>query len=186
MAGDTTYAKKKSRLSYSVMFKLAAVCFAEKNGNRASARYLGINEKQIRDWRSKKNNLIHSDANAKRLKGNRRDALEFKYNFDGRFLGDNDDGKASEATTLKDSDCQQNIERMKKPQLFGLRQESMVKTKLRDQWPSILSAPKEQGKTESYSSREFNEEKCKRRRESDFNERISCALALLDLQTAII
>jgi len=61
--------KKKSRLSYSVTFKLAAVRHAESHGNRATARYLGINEKQIRDWRSKKTNLMNTNANAKRLKG---------------------------------------------------------------------------------------------------------------------
>ena len=62
-------AKKKSRLSYSINFKLAAVRHAESHGNRATARYLGINEKQIRDWRSKKSSLLNTNANAKRLKG---------------------------------------------------------------------------------------------------------------------
>uniref|UniRef100_A0A7M5XBY2 Brinker DNA-binding domain-containing protein n=1 Tax=Clytia hemisphaerica TaxID=252671 RepID=A0A7M5XBY2_9CNID len=61
--------KKKSRLSYSITFKLAAVRHAESHGNRATARYLGINEKQIRDWRSKKTSLMSTNANAKRLKG---------------------------------------------------------------------------------------------------------------------
>ena len=61
--------KKKSRLSYSINFKLAAVRHAESHGNRATARYLGINEKQIRDWRSKKSSLMNTNANAKRLKG---------------------------------------------------------------------------------------------------------------------
>ena len=62
-------AKKKSRLSYSITFKLAAVRHAELHGNRSTARYLGINEKQIRDWRSKKVCLMNTNSNAKRLKG---------------------------------------------------------------------------------------------------------------------
>ena len=66
--GSTT-PKKKSRLSYSINFKLAAVRHAESHGNRATARYLGINEKQIRDWRSKKSSLMNTNVNAKRLKG---------------------------------------------------------------------------------------------------------------------
>lgn len=61
--------KKKQRLSYSITFKLTAVEHAETHGNRATARYLGINEKQIRDWRSKKFCLLNTNANAKRLKG---------------------------------------------------------------------------------------------------------------------
>ena len=65
----STATKKKSRLSYSINFKLAAVRHAESHGNRATARYLGINEKQIRDWRSKKSSLMNTNVNAKRLKG---------------------------------------------------------------------------------------------------------------------
>lgn len=66
---SSTISKKKSRLSYSITFKLAAVRHAEVHGNRSTARYLGINEKQIRDWRSKKPSLMNTNANAKRLKG---------------------------------------------------------------------------------------------------------------------
>lgn len=67
--GVSSASKKKSRLSYSVTFKLAAVEHAETHGNRATARYLGINEKQIRDWRSKKSFLLNTKSDAKRLKG---------------------------------------------------------------------------------------------------------------------
>ena len=82
--------KKKSRLSYSITFKLAAVRHAEAHGNRATARYLGINEKQIRDWRSKKDNLMISNSNAKRLKCTGRQIIESKDERDVKAWFDSD------------------------------------------------------------------------------------------------
>ena len=65
-------------MSYNITFKLSAVLHAEIHGNRAAARDLGINEKQIRDWRSKKLNLMSTNFNAKRLKGAGRQSFDLK------------------------------------------------------------------------------------------------------------
>ena len=44
-------------LSYNAAFKLKVVEFAEKNGNRSAQRQFDVNEKQVRDWRKKRDEL---------------------------------------------------------------------------------------------------------------------------------
>jgi transposase-like protein len=45
------------RKSYTAAFKLEAVAYAKKNGNRATARHFSINEKMIRNWRKQEDEL---------------------------------------------------------------------------------------------------------------------------------
>ncbi len=178
-----TCSKKKNRLSYSIMFKLAAVCFAETNGNRATARYLGINEKQIRDWRSKKHYLLQCDANAKRLKGAGRYPIRFKYNYreGGKDLSPygNEGDKMIGYKEMQTRNQFETIGQQNKEQ-HGSSDKNFRR---------ILPAVNVQDghgliKSETIINKRFSDVKFKPKRESDFNERISCALALLDLQAS--
>ena len=46
------------RASYTVGFKLKVIEEAEKTGNRSAGRVFGVNEKLVRDWRKKKDELM--------------------------------------------------------------------------------------------------------------------------------
>ena len=164
--------KKKQRLSYSIMFKLAAVCYAEIYGNRATARYIGVNEKQIRDWRSKKHHLVHCDSKAKRLKGAAKHRDENKI----AGKGENGCGIAKERhcsigyPSFIIEDCEEN--KMKFLSCF-----------------LDISTSKRQMYDETYQYQRTNhpevnsKEKMKEMEKGiDFHERFSCALALLDLK----
>ena len=166
---------KKHRLSYSVMFKLAAVHYAEMYGNRATARYLGVNEKQIRDWRSKKHSLVQCDSNAKRLKGAGRQICQTR--------GDLQFEQAKDQMRLKD-DIVYDISKSSKS--FSAFPPKYFET---SNWNSAFSINGLNQKV-LYNMEEYYKEQssatfAKRKeteREFDFHERFSCALALLELQ----
>ena len=61
--------------SYDAAFKLAAVEDAEKTTNRAAARKFRVDERRIREWRQKKNDLVKIPSKKKRLEGGRKAAL---------------------------------------------------------------------------------------------------------------
>ena len=48
---------KQKRSSYDAAFKLQVVGFATVNNNCAAARKFGVDEKQVREWKKRKNNL---------------------------------------------------------------------------------------------------------------------------------
>ena len=60
---------KERRLSYSIAFKIEAVNYAEKHGNRAAERRFGSppTENMIREWRKQRNDLIKTDKSKKNL-----------------------------------------------------------------------------------------------------------------------
>eukprot|EP00795_Rhopilema_esculentum_P015636 gene15636-6920_t len=166
---------KKHRLSYSVMFKLAAVHYAEMYGNRATARYLGVNEKQIRDWRSKKHSLVQCDSNAKRLKGagrhicQMRDDLQFEQAKNQMRLKDNAVYDISKNSKIFSAFPGKYLETSNWNSTFsinGLNHNGIY---------NIEEYYKEQSKG-SFAKRKETD------REFDFHERFSCALALLELQ----
>ena len=177
------YTKKKNRLSYSIMFKLAAVCFAETNGNRATARYLGINEKQIRDWRSKKHHLVQCDANAKRLKGAGRYPVTLKCDFNQKLKEYSYENERNEfmLASRNSTSVMNNLKTVHDE--IEMKNRNSRGNIYKEMSPSVT--PSNQYKqTGLVLHKGFPEEKVKPKRESDFNERISCALALLDLQTS--
>jgi transposase-like protein len=45
------------RKNYTAAFKLEAVAYAKKNGNRATGRHFSINEKMVRNWRKQEDEL---------------------------------------------------------------------------------------------------------------------------------
>ena len=51
------------RMSYTAEFKLKVIKYAKIHGNRASSRYFNINEKCIRDWRKRENELRRMPKN---------------------------------------------------------------------------------------------------------------------------
>ena len=53
------------RSSYTVSFKLKVIDSAEKSSNRRASREYGVNEKLVRDWRKKKNELLKMPKTAK-------------------------------------------------------------------------------------------------------------------------
>ena len=182
-----TSPKRKCRLSYSITFKLGAVRHAEINGNRATARYLGINEKQIRDWRSKKLSLMNTNCNAKRLKGAGRqmtDRLGCKTNSEANKLK-NPKFQAHQQSVIENLE---NIVREKNLRMTG---ELMHCWKMRSpvfihrsenvdifrgfRHPAMLL----QSPRYDYGIAKNLE------KEREFHEKITCALALLDLKTHI-
>eukprot|EP00794_Sanderia_malayensis_P014112 gene14112-15587_t len=177
-----TNSKKKNRLSYSIMFKLTAVCFAEANGNRATARYLGINEKQIRDWRSKKLYLMQCDANAKRLKGAGRYPIRFKYDCKNSIKALQ--FKDSEKTVALDVAKQNSDPHVKSIEQGSNHHSHQHEIRYRNILPAIANNRVLDNGVAFNASRGIAQGKIKPKRESDFNEKISCALALLDLQTS--
>ena len=177
----STKTAKKHRLSYSVMFKLAAVCYAETYGNRATARYLGINEKQIRDWRSKKCNLIQSDSSAKRLKGAGRQPNQQRIlakenisdlEFDKQWYGHFDSTSYPQLNFATNLDMKEGFWPYILPNQNSLACEVVhhLGVSSNDQ-----SSPIEGSNFEQEPVME---------KELDFHERFSCALALLDLHKA--
>ncbi|KAL1448367.1 hypothetical protein MTO96_044086 [Rhipicephalus appendiculatus] len=52
-----TMPPRQSRKSYTSKFKLTAVEFALKNGNRAAGRHFRVSEKMVRDWRKLEDKL---------------------------------------------------------------------------------------------------------------------------------
>lgn len=171
---------KKQRLSYSVMFKLAAVCYAETYGNRATARYLGVNEKQIRDWKSKKHDLIHCDSGAKRLKGAARHRNRNKI----------------PATEIRDVDLRGSESRDLRQHQFKTSANEEGKIPF---WPFVFDIAKTELPTQQLYDGSWHHEtndfiasnaisgrrKFKEaNKELDFHERFSCALALLDLKAS--
>ena len=162
---------KKQRLSYSVKFKLGAVFYAEIYGNRATARYIGVNEKQIRDWRSKKHHLVHSESTAKRLKG------AAKHRSTNQIVAK--DHKDCEIDTYKryltnylPLDTESSEEQRTKVLSYLL---DISTTKLE------ISESAYQYRRIDLMSTDSNE-KTRDMERLDYHERFSCALALLDLK----
>ena len=185
--------KKKSRLSYSINFKLAAVRHAEAHGNRATARYLGINEKQIRDWRSKKTCLMNTNSNAKRLKGAGRQVTDSKRDIELKVWIDKQqqDGKL-----IRHCDVQEKAKRFSNEENFKASSGWLRRWKVRQSYPSHIGFVE---LNNNYSPTPFENTvsllppppiKCSLDRsldrEKEFRDRITCALALLDLKSPII
>ena len=183
-----TCPKRKCRLSYSITFKLGAVRHAEVNGNRATARYLGINEKQIRDWRSKKLSLMNTNCNAKRLKGA------------GRQMNERSGNRSSlEADKLKHSNSQaqqqsviENIENIFREKSLQMAGDVMHCWKMRNpvfmhrsENLDIFRAFRHPAMLLQSPRYEYGIAK-NLEKEREFHEKITCALALLDLKTPII
>ena len=164
MRGPT---KKKQRLSYSVMFKLAAVCYAETYGNRATARYVGVNEKQIRDWKAKKHHLILCDSQAKRLKGAGR------YRTQNTIVETNYGKKINSSSDLTGQPLSS---------FAGTEEEN------KNLWPYFFDTSKtlhNSAHERRFQKQTFKDSAERRKeidQELDFHERFSCALALLDLK----
>ena len=59
------------RLSYDAAFKLKAIELAVKEGNRAVARTLGVNESMVRRWRSHREELSQCKKTKKAFRGNK-------------------------------------------------------------------------------------------------------------------
>ena len=183
-----TSPKRKCRLSYSITFKLGAVRHAEINGNRATARYLGINEKQIRDWRSKKLSLMNTNCNAKRLKGAGRqmsERLSSKSNPDGNKL------KTPKFQAHQQSVIE-NIENIVREKNFQMTGELMHCWKMRN--PMFIHRSENLDVFRAFrhpamllQSPRYDYGIAKNlEKEREFHEKITCALALLDLKTPII
>ena len=167
--------KKKQRLSYSVMFKLAAVCYAEIYGNRATARYIGVNEKQIRDWRSKKHHLIHCDSKAKRLKGAARQGDENKI-----IVNDQKDFQINTEKNCLSGYSAWNIEGSEEEKTHFMSYFFDISTKNRQLYGGAY-----QYRRTNLTGATSNEQIKETEKEVDFHERFSCALALLDLKKGI-
>jgi len=60
---------KEGQLSYSIVFKIEVVNYAEKHGNRAAERHFGSppTEKMIREWRKQRKDFIKADKREKKL-----------------------------------------------------------------------------------------------------------------------
>eukprot|EP00794_Sanderia_malayensis_P014111 gene14111-15586_t len=195
--------KKKCRLSYSITFKLSAVRYAEVNGNRATARYLGINEKQIRDWRAKKLSLMSTNCNAKRLKGaGRQSSNEFakiKSNVE----------KNSSRCNMQGNKLMNRIHNIKTERKFLSSNDSngwLLNRWRKDNHHNYLAFMHRSASQFSYNAaadigngynavdaanmfvigRRYDNGSIDKNMEKEFHERITCALALLDLKTAIV
>ena len=57
----------KKKISFDSAFKLKVVEYAETNTNRGAARKYGIDEKQVRQWRLKKDELKELPRTKRRL-----------------------------------------------------------------------------------------------------------------------
>ena len=180
-----TSPKKKCRLSYSITFKLAAVRHAEINGNRATARYLGINEKQIRDWRSKKISLMNTNCNAKRLKGAGRqtndgltnrgspEAIKIK---NAKFQGHHQSVIENIENLAREKNVQEWMHGWKMRHSMLMHRTENIDILRGFRHPAMfLPNPRyEYGITKNLE------------KEREFHEKITCALALLDLKTPIV
>eukprot|EP00112_Aurelia_sp_Birch-Aquarium-sp1_P001535 Seg1166.2 transcript_id=Seg1166.2/GoldUCD/mRNA.D3Y31 product="hypothetical protein" protein_id=Seg1166.2/GoldUCD/D3Y31 len=186
----STGPKKKCRLSYSITFKLAAVRHAEINGNRATARYLGINEKQIRDWRSKKMSLMNTNCNAKRLKGAGRQANDANKSKNASSPEDVQ-GKEFKMDSSQRSFIE-NIENIAREKKLQMTTEWMHRWKIRQ--PMLIQRSDNLDIMRAFSlpgvlmyGPRYDYGVTKNlEKEREFHEKITCALALLDLKTAII
>ena len=185
-----TSPKKKCRLSYSITFKLAAVRHAEINGNRATARYLGINEKQIRDWRSKKLSLMNTNCNAKRLKGAGRQLNE--VNRIKNVNSPNDIVKKEANIQTHHMSLFENLENITREKTFHMRNEWMHGWKMcqpmmmhRSEKLDIIRAFGHQGMF-MHGPRYDHGITKNMEKEREFHEKINCALALLDLKTNFV
>lgn len=194
--------KKKSRLSYSINFKLAAVRHAETHGNRATARYLGINEKQIRDWRSKKTSLMNTNANAKRLKGAGRQSSGADHNRRGKVANKKSLDEATKAFTWlqpsqstrtffdsnkhfswwrdwspREHDVSIDSNIIKLPAVNNNNNDYITTEKHYVKSPSLPTV-----RTANFPSIPLLHKE-EEREEKDYKEKISCALALLELKS---
>lgn len=178
--------KKKCRLSYSITFKLSAVRHAEMNGNRATARYLGINEKQIRDWRAKKISLMSTNCNAKRLKGAGRQASEFsKIKAAASMVSSLKESKSTLSRNAFMNNMQPN------DRIYPTYKQTGWTNRLKQGHPIIMRPDSSELVTGFHPSmvmcgHRFNHAVSKNlEKEREFHERITCALALLDLKSAM-
>ena len=184
--------KKKSRLSYSVTFKLAAVDHAETHGNRATARYLGINEKQIRDWRSKKSCLLNTNANAKRLKGAGRQVSDARRE---RELKAWIEEEQKNGKTISRSDVQKKAKTFSDDDHFKASSGWLRRWKIRNNYTlnkpigglDINDFMITKMSSVSLHDKRYVGSPIKRSSdiEKEFKERIQCALALLELNSDI-
>ena len=63
--------ENKRRNAYDAAFKLKAVNLAVKEGNRAAARGLGINESMVRRWKRQREELSQCKKSKKAFRGNK-------------------------------------------------------------------------------------------------------------------
>ena len=195
--------KKKSRLSYSITFKLAAVRHAEAHGNRATARYLGINEKQIRDWRSKKLSLMNTNANAKRLKGAGRQITDPKRERDLKAWIEREQ-KSGKAITH--SEVQEKAKLLSSDHQFKASSGWLRRWKIRHSLSlskSMIGLNNNNNNNNNYTSAThfgalfssdkynymyaaFQQYKNDFEKDKEFKDKINCALTLLELQNATI
>lgn len=67
----TLIMENKRRSVYDAAFKLKAIDLAVKEGNRAAARTLGINESMVRRWRRQREELSQCKKTKKSFRGNK-------------------------------------------------------------------------------------------------------------------
>ena len=65
----------RRKRSYGILFKLKVVEFAEKESNNAAAWKFQVDERRVREWRSKKAELEEHFSKKKRLPGEGRKAV---------------------------------------------------------------------------------------------------------------
>ncbi|XP_046917398.2 uncharacterized protein LOC124497764 [Dermatophagoides farinae] len=79
------------RMSYTAEFKLKVIKYAKIHGNRASSRYFNINEKCIRDWRKRENELRRMPKYKRSNRGTKRlirpEHIEYEH-FNGQPSND--------------------------------------------------------------------------------------------------
>ena len=68
---QTLIKENKRRNAYDAAFKLKAVNLAVKEGNRAAARGLGINESMVRRWKRQREELSQCKKSKKAFRGNK-------------------------------------------------------------------------------------------------------------------
>ena len=59
------------RNAYDAAFKLKAIELADKEGNRAAARKIGINESMVRRWKRQREELEQCKKSKKAFRGNK-------------------------------------------------------------------------------------------------------------------
>ena len=183
--------KKKCRLSYSITFKLSAVQHAEVHGNRATARYLGINEKQIRDWRSKKLNLMNTNCNAKRLKGAGRQVTDSKRE---QGLSEWIQTEKRNGKMISRVDIQEKAKSLTTDDKFKASAGWLRRWRMRHQVLLERSAERDLAFISGFNPHmrlyrdgfDMLTSIKGMEKEREFRDKITCALALLELQTAII
>ena len=75
--------KGKKKKKYSLDFKKQVIAFAEVHGNRPASRHFEVDERRIREWRSKKSEIVQLVASKKgkqrsKLSGGGRKPLSMK------------------------------------------------------------------------------------------------------------